>query len=75
MPSNAKLTLGVCHPLDAAGYILLFSTIFVFFENIYISLSLFLFSLGIVLISSLKNIPKFFESPKFFFILKIFLFL
>lgn len=73
MPENTKLTLGVYHPLDTAGHILLLFTISIFFEIIYMSLSLFLFLLGIVLAGSFKNIPEFFEPVKFFLMLKIFL--
>ncbi len=75
MPGSTKLALDVCHPPDALGQMSLFSTISVIFENIYISLNLFFFPLGMMLISSLKNISEFSKPPKFLFVFKIFLFL
>lgn len=73
MSRNIKLTFDIYNPSDTASHILLLFIISIFFENIYISLRLFFFPLCIVLIGSLKNISEFFESPKFFYILKIFL--
>ena len=60
---------------DAASHMLLLSTISIFFENSYMSLSLFFSPLCIMLVGSLKKIPEFLEPFKFLFILKIFLLL
>lgn len=73
MLENTKLAFGVYYSPNAIGYMLLFSTISIFFENIYMSLSLFFFPFGMILDDSLKNILEFFELPKFLFMLKIFL--
>ncbi len=45
---------------------LLFSTILIFFNNGFMNLSLFHFSLGMILFNSLKNILAFLEPSKFF---------
>lgn len=75
MFGNIKLALGVCHLYDVATYMILFFMIFIFFKNSYLSLSLFFFLFSMILVDSFKNLPKFFKPSKFFFILKIFLFL
>ena len=71
MPGNTKLALGVCHPYDTVSHM---STISIFFESSYMSLSLFFPPFRMMLVGSLKNIPEFFEPPKFLFMLKIFCF-
>ncbi len=75
LPENIKLALGVLYPYDVASYILLFLTIFIFFEKSYMTLNLFFSPLCIRLVGSLKNISEFFDSLKFFLILKIISFL
>lgn len=72
MLENTKLALSIYHLYNAASHIILFSTIFLFFRNSYMSLSLFLFLLNIMLVGRLKIIIKFFGLSKFLFMLKIF---
>ena len=66
LPNGTKLALGVCHPPDAASQMSLLSTISIFFDNNYMSLSQFLFPLSMMLVGSLENVSEFFKPSNFF---------